>query len=206
MSRVYFVRHVMAAGNLARTFQGQIETPLVPKGERQLLSLTERFSEIDIDVIYSSPISRAAKTAKSIKNGCSAPIIFDDRLMEIAAGDWEGMPIAGFEKSHPIEWALWTKDFKNFKAPNGESVEEVTNRMREAFFEIVKNENGKNIVIVSHGAALRALMYSLFGERYQKAFSGRPIVANASISLYITEDDEIKYIDDCEHLKEICEE
>ncbi len=202
MSAVYFVRHVMAAGNLARTFQGRIETQLVPEGERQLECLTKRFSDIEVDIIYSSPISRAEKTANAIKSGCGASIITDNRLMEIAAGDWEGMPIANFEKSHPTEWSLWTKDFKNFKAPNGESVAEVTDRMQEAFFEIIKKESGKNIVIVSHGAALRALMMKLFGDRYFKAFSGRPIIANGSISLYIPEEDEVKYIDDCEHLKD----
>ncbi len=201
MTKVYFVRHVMAAGNLARTFQGRIETELVPEGERQLICLSERFCDIDVDIIYSSPQGRAMKTAQAVSDGCGAKIITDDRLVEIDAGLWEGMPISGFEGSHPKEWDDWKNDFEQFRAPGGESVAEVAMRMNEAFVDISSKEGGKNIVIVSHGAALRAIMSKLFGKRYYAAFSGRPIVGNGSISLYLPESDKIEYIDDCEHLR-----
>lgn len=46
----------------------------------------------------------------------------------------------------------------NLKNEDGENRIEVTKRMEEAFYRIKNDNTGKNIVIVSHGAAIKFLL------------------------------------------------
>ena len=59
LTKIYFVRHCEATGNLNRTFQGSTNTDITDLGAKQLEKLSERFKEISLDKIYSSPLLRA---------------------------------------------------------------------------------------------------------------------------------------------------
>ena len=55
MTTIYFVRHVQAAGNIQRTFQGAIDTDISPQGEIQCQNLTDYFEDVELDKVISSP-------------------------------------------------------------------------------------------------------------------------------------------------------
>ena len=73
-SLLYIVRHCEAAGNKERFFQGQHDGGISELGEIQLSFLAERFREINIDAIYSSPLTRARMTAEAEQLGADAVV------------------------------------------------------------------------------------------------------------------------------------
>ena len=94
MTTIYLIRHCEAAGNVGRRFQGHIDADITENGRRQLELLAERFRELPLDAVYSSPLLRARLTAEAVNRHHGLPVMLDDRLMEINGGLWEGRPWA----------------------------------------------------------------------------------------------------------------
>ena len=63
MTSIYIVRHCEALGNVMRIFQGLTDLDISENGAKQLEYLKERFSGIQLDKVYSSPLIRTRKTA-----------------------------------------------------------------------------------------------------------------------------------------------
>lgn len=158
VTTVYIVRHCEAEGNVKGVFQGKTDFDISEKGKKQLEKLAERFRDIKLDVIYSSPLRRAFLTAKAVTKYHLLPINFEADLTEIDGGDMEGKPWSDLDKLFPNEYYFWKNDFSKFAAPNGESVSEVYNRTTEVFNRIIDVNKGKAIGIFSHGCAIRILM------------------------------------------------
>ena len=83
MTTVYTVRHAQSAGNLKKIFQGRLDIGLSEMGMEQLEPLSKRFEHVAVSAVYSSPLKRARQTAEAICHVCHAPLIIDQRLIEI---------------------------------------------------------------------------------------------------------------------------
>lgn len=154
---LYIVRHCEAAGNKERFFQGQCDGGISETGEIQLSYLAERFRDIHIDAIYSSPLTRAVRTAEAVGSYHDLPIIRDCRLMEIDGGEWEGKRWADLPSLYPREAEDWIKDPHLFCAPGGEHMADVITRMAAAITDIAHECEGKTAAVCSHGCAIRCL-------------------------------------------------
>ena len=155
---VYLVRHAQAEGNFKRVFQGFTDADISEIGKKQLEKLAERFRDIEIDCIYSSPLKRAMKTAEAVGKYHDLPIRIDERLKEINGGEWEGQPWSSFPEKYPEINDAWENHPDTFRAIGGESMRDVYNRVSEALLDIVRKNLGKRIAIVSHGCAIRNML------------------------------------------------
>lgn len=165
MTKIYFVRHAEAEGNVKEFFQGRIDCDISEKGAVQLEYLAKRFETIDYDAIYSSPLKRAMATANAVNRRLKLPINEREDLIEINGGVWEGMFWTDIAKNYPKEHDLWKNDMKNFYVEGSERMSEVYGRMINAVEQIVRENEEKTVVVVSHGCALRNyLSYAEFGS------------------------------------------
>lgn len=164
MTRIYIVRHCEAEGNIKRYFQGHTNGLPSEKGYVQLERLAERFADVHIDVIYSSPLTRAYETAQAINRGRGLEIQTDERLIEINGGKWEGVMWESFPELFPEETELWERDPANFVAPDGESMREVYERMSQAISDIAYRHPDSVVAVASHGCAIRCLLCWLNGK------------------------------------------
>jgi len=155
VTKVYIIRHAEALGNIDETFQGRIDKPVTEKGHKQLEALSERFKDIHIDVIYSSPLIRTRETADAVNKYHGLEIIYDEGLIEIDGGVWEGVKWAEIPEKYPLEYRLWTKEMHNYRIQDGECMTDVYERIRKTIDRIVSENAGKTIAIVSHGCAIR---------------------------------------------------
>lgn len=155
VTTLYLVRHAEAEGNINETFQGMIDTNVTDKGEKQLACLAERFRDIPITALYSSPLRRTRATADAVNRYHQLPVQLDDRLVEINGGDWEGVAWADLPERFPKEYNDWQTNMSAFAAPNGETMQAVFDRMKHAVADLAARHPGETIAVVSHGCALR---------------------------------------------------
>ncbi|MCI1269604.1 MAG: histidine phosphatase family protein [Ruminococcus sp.] len=155
VTTVYIVRHAEALGNIQGIFQGSIDLPITENGYRQLEALSERFKNIRYDAVYSSPLERARVTAEYINKNHGLEIKFEKFLEEINAGDFEGRKWSDLPAMYPNEYDAWKNSPDKFKAPNGETMKQVYQRMTCGMKKICAKEIGKTIVVVSHGCAVK---------------------------------------------------
>ena len=74
MTTIYLIRHAEAEGNLYRIAQGQANSSITDRGERQIQALARRFADIPIDAVYASDLYRTCATASAIYKPKGLPL------------------------------------------------------------------------------------------------------------------------------------
>lgn len=159
MTKVYLTRHGKTLWNLEKRLQGFGNSELTNEGIEQAYELRKRLSDIDIDVIYTSPIKRAYETARIIKGDKNIKFVIDDRLKEINFGDYEGSTEAELLKQgRGQEISKIFSGEMDISAPGGETLRELSYRVSKLLDEILLIEDNKSILIVTHGTTLKAIV------------------------------------------------
>lgn len=149
-----FVRHGVTAWNKEGRAQGSTDVPLDDEGIEMAKRVAERLSDEQWDIIYTSPLIRAAKTAEIIaERKLGIPMITDERLRESGGGLIEGMT----ETERVAKWGYsWRKLELGF-----EPSEEIVSRGLAFVKEMKEAHPGKRILVVSHGGFLSRLIKEL---------------------------------------------
>ena len=188
MTRFYLIRHCEAVGNKERIFQGTYDGDVSDFGKIQLEYLALRMRNEPIDFIYSSSRKRAFATANAINKYKNLDIVVDDAVIEINAGDWEGKQFADFPVLFPEESRLWDNEPHKFIAPNGEKMLDVYNRMVNFVKEKSVEHKNKNIVIASHGCAIRNLMCWVKNKPFDE-LNDIQWYANTAVNIFEVDDE-----------------
>ena len=148
--------------NAERRFQGQSDSPLDETGRAQAERAARLLAALRPDLIVSSDLSRAARTAAPLARLTGLEVILDKDLRERHGGCWEGLTDTEIRERYPDAHATWTP-------PDGESATVVADRVAAALQRIVtavaEQVTGRDglAVVVSHGAALRLGMSRVLG-------------------------------------------
>lgn len=152
------VRHAEAVGNKIREFHGWTDESITERGILQAKQVADKLKDTPVDVIYSSILKRTMETAGHIAQVKGLPIISREDLKEINGGLWEGMRWDDLLEKYPEEYRTWETKPHLHQMPEGESMEGFQQRLITAVLNILQKEEGKNICIVTHGTAIRALL------------------------------------------------
>ena len=158
MTKIYLIRHAEAEGNVFRRGHGHYNSYVTAKGQRQIAALEERFREVPVDAVFSSDLRRTMATAGAITKVHNLPIVSDARLREMALGAWEDQPWGNLEFNEPSNMWNFNNDPAKWQVSGGESFSALQERMGSAVLEFAAANDGKTIVVVSHGMAIRALL------------------------------------------------
>ncbi|MGE4283996.1 MAG: histidine phosphatase family protein [Clostridia bacterium] len=164
MIRLILVRHGEAEGNLIRKFHGHYDSKLTPNGHQQVQKLSERMEKEEIDILYSSDLSRAYETARYIAEKKHMDIQVIEGLREINGGDWENIPWADLPHKWPESYNHWEKSPHLLQMPNGESMVEFQQRVVKEIMSLIKNSESENICVVTHGTVIKVLLCFFYGK------------------------------------------
>ncbi|MEW9095715.1 MAG: histidine phosphatase family protein [Clostridiaceae bacterium] len=168
ITNLYLTRHGETLWNTQGRMQGWKDSPLTDKGVLQAELLGEKLNDLDIDIIYSSPIGRASHTAQILRGNKNILIEFDDRLREINMGKWEGMLQEDIENIYKEElYNFWNRPHM-YKPIEGETFNNIINRTTTFIEEIVDKHRGKNILVVTHTIALRSMLAYIENKDLEK--------------------------------------
>lgn len=154
---MYLIRHGETDWNRRKALQGRLNTPLNETGIAQARAACAKLADagVVLDAVYSSPLQRALTTASIVSGLTPAQITKDDRLIEIAFGEWEGREMASVG-------ALLTPFFhapQNYMPPaDGEELASLFRRTGDFLQMVCTKHPGKRVLAASHGAATAALL------------------------------------------------
>lgn len=183
-TKIYLIRHGESVGNLHRICLGHTDLDLTDLGLKQAEKTADALSDVDFAAIYSSDLIRAVHTAEpnAIKRGLK--VNTSDNFRELYFGDWENASVLYLKERHHEEFMIgWRQNFGTFIAPNGESVVNMAERMAEGLKNIASAHVGKNILVASHAAAIRALWGKISGLEPHEWAEAYPFPTNASYSI-----------------------
>ncbi|WP_367121160.1 histidine phosphatase family protein [Staphylococcus capitis] len=167
---IYLVRHGESQSNYDNKhgkpyFCGQLDVPLTEKGMQSAQDLVTYFTNKKIGHVYVSDLLRTQQTYEGIFP-YNIPTTFTKSLRERSLGVFEGKNKQ--EVSEDVEYERYFNDpeFKDFrhsfsqKAPEGESYQDVYERI-EHFFNEELNHDDENIVIIAHQVVIRCIFVYL---------------------------------------------
>nr|WP_297171539.1 bifunctional histidine phosphatase family protein/GNAT family N-acetyltransferase [uncultured Agathobaculum sp.] len=158
MTTVYIIRHAEAEGNVYRRCHGQYDSLLTPRAYEQLPYLAKRFEQVPLDAVYSSDLFRARVTAQAVAQAHGLPVMTRTVLREIDMGDWEDLPWAELPRLWPEAYEAWRARPWSARPPHGESVIEAGQRMLDGVRDLVRENEGRSIAVVTHGSAIRGAL------------------------------------------------
>ena len=163
MTKLILIRHGQSIWNAANRFTGWIDVELSTKGEEEAKEAGINLAEIKIDIVHTSELIRAQKTAEIILeyNKISNPIIKkNSSLNERNYGSLQGLNKKETAEIHGEEKVkIWRRSF-DIPPPGGESLEMTAARTIPYFKEEVISDliNGKNVMVSAHGNSLRSIV------------------------------------------------
>jgi broad specificity phosphatase PhoE len=150
---LYLVRHGETEWSRARRHTGRTDLPLSPAGEAEAKALGRHLDGLAVDRVLSSPLARAAVTARLAGFGDRVEVT--DALLELDYGEYEGRTTPEIRASRP-GWDLFRDG-----CPGGETVEDATGRARPLLAELAAA--GARALLFSHGHQLRVLTACYLG-------------------------------------------
>ncbi|NLV88588.1 MAG: histidine phosphatase family protein [Tissierellia bacterium] len=203
MTRLYLIRHGQSEWNILSKVQGQKDARLTDLGREQAKKIGKRLIDEDIDIIYSSDLSRALETAEIISSIINKPVIESREIREINFGLWEGLTLEEIQDKYAEEYLIWMKSPDKLTLEGAETLESLKNRVMPFVDKIITENKNKNIAIVSHSASLKIIILNLLGigNGFYKNISLR------NVSLSIVEcrkyNNVLTLLNDTSHLKEL---
>jgi len=158
--RIITVRHAQSEFNSSGLATGWMDVELSREGLRQLQKISERLKNEKIDVIYSSDLKRACRTAEEIAKFHDCEFILDERLREQNKGKYQGSPA----KRAWDDFRASGEDIFEWTPKEGESLGSVKKRIMDFFDEIKDKHKDRTVLIVSHGGGLAILSRYFYNE------------------------------------------
>ena len=143
--KLLLTRHGQTDWNVAGKIQGITDIELNETGVKQAETTREKLLNENIDVIISSPLKRARKTAEIIKGERNIPLIIDNGLKERCFGKFEGKTREEFDFDEIWNYKL------NKQYEDAESTGELFERVHGFLNKIKEEYNDKTVLLVTHG-------------------------------------------------------
>jgi 2,3-bisphosphoglycerate-dependent phosphoglycerate mutase len=165
MAYLILVRHGVTDWNVEGRWHGLSDIPINAEGEREATQAGEALKDLKIDAAYTSDLIRTKQTYQKICDSLklTCPVEHTPALNERDYGmftgknKWEVRETLGEE-----EFLKLRRDYKQ-AIPGGESLQDVYGRVVPFYQDKIMKDliSGKNVLVVSSGNTLRALIKHL---------------------------------------------
>lgn len=167
MHKIFYIfRHGETDYNVVHRWQGcGIDIPLNATGVIQAENLAGRLADLDLQIIYSSPLKRAHQTARIVAKQMGLKVKIRSGLREGCLGQTEGMLKTEVAEKFPEVYGMWyaPENDMNIAFPGGETKNQIQERVFKVFQKLLNAP--ENIVgVASHSAAIRYFLMK-FGHQ-----------------------------------------
>ena len=164
MTRIILVRHGQTEWNRNERFRGQADIPLNETGLAQAQATGKRVvAEWQPVAVYSSPLSRAVKTAEAIASQFQLPVQIHPGLTDIDYGEWQGLTPDEARQRWPKEIDAWYNAPHTAQIPGGETLESLRKRTMKTIIALSSRHPAQTIVLVGHTVINRIILLGILG-------------------------------------------
>jgi broad specificity phosphatase PhoE len=176
---IYLVRHGETDWNRQNRLQGIEDIPLNETGIAQSFACARAFEGLPVDLVLSSPLGRAKVTADIIAEYLKAgPVVVEDGLTERDFGKLSGF---GYQDRDTI--------LARGEDLNMEPLDRLIERFMGVLCRYIGEGKHENILVVSHGASINAVLLHLSGGELG---TGKTILKNTCVNKLCVQDGKIE--------------
>jgi len=149
-----FIRHGEPVGG--RKYRGQIDDPLSEKGWAQMRAAVGE--HCPWSRIVASPLSRCLAFAGGLAAHHGLPLHFDERLMEVGFGAWEGKTAAQLNEEDPQQLLRFKADPINARPAGAEPLQDFFRRVAAGIEDLLEQHAEQHVLVVCHAGVIRMAM------------------------------------------------
>jgi probable phosphoglycerate mutase len=197
MTEIFLIRHGETDWNVEKRLQGHLDIDLNRAGERQAAALASAMQGHELDVVISSDLKRALRTARAVANLHGLEVQLDRGLRERAYGAFEGLSHDQIRDRHPDYFVAWRARDMDARFPGGateaETLREFSARAVAAVTALATRYRRRRIAMVTHGGVLECIYRAASGIGYA---SPRDFdIRNASINHLLWDDAKLQIVE-----------
>jgi len=163
--RLVLARHGRTTANVAHVLDSRPPgAPLDELGREQAERLGERLADHPVRSVYASRAIRAQQTAAPVAAAHGLAVDVLDGVHEVLVGDLEGRSDDAALEAFREVYDAWWRGELDARLPGGESALDLRARYLPALDRILDGRDGGDVVLVSHGAAIRLAAAALLGD------------------------------------------
>ncbi|WLQ12284.1 alpha-ribazole phosphatase [Hahella aquimaris] len=152
---LYLIRHTRVAVPKG-TLYGQSDVALADTFAEEAATIRAQLPAA-WDLLYSSPLTRC----KTLADWLDPAPDFDDLLMEMSFGDWDGKLLTDLPQKEARDWG---DNWLTQRTPGGEGFPDLYQRSEQFVERLVREAKGKVALVVAHSGLLRCLCLQLHPE------------------------------------------
>ncbi|PIR82706.1 hypothetical protein COU20_00810 [Candidatus Kaiserbacteria bacterium CG10_big_fil_rev_8_21_14_0_10_59_10] len=163
-NRYFLMRHGEAETNVRGIVSSDEGAAyhLTEKGREQVRDSVRALARgRTIDAVYASPFMRTKETAELAADELGIArdsIYYDAGIGECKFGEYEGTPLDEYREKFPERIEHFSRG-----PEGGETYTDVKRRLGQFLYDLEQKEQGKNILIISHGTPLWMLQAAAYG-------------------------------------------
>jgi len=176
ITTIDLLRHGEVEGR--EVYRGVTDDPLTDSGWQQMVSALE--GRDDWDIVVSSPLQSCSEFAQLISDEDDIDLEINKSFKEIDYGMWDGLPPSEILKNDAELLHAWSQSPTTIRPPNGEDYHQFQGRVLAAFKKLIDENQGQNILLITHTGVIRIILMYILGMPNEKLFSLK--VAYGSLS------------------------
>ncbi len=150
-------------------YRGMTDDALSEQGWQQMLQRVRCFNQWE--VIISSPLQRCFRFAEDLAQQRQLPLMIETGFQEINFGDWEGKTATQIETQQLGGVAAFYQDPIKNPPPNSEFILDFQQRVSKGWQQLLQKQQGRKILIITHGGVIRALFSLLLNIPIKNSFA-----------------------------------
>jgi probable phosphoglycerate mutase len=160
--RLYLIRHAVTAETGRKLSSKDPKIPLSAAGQQMAAALAEHLSSVELQAIYTSPMTRCRQTIAPLAAARGIPIRSDKAFVEADYGTWLGRPLASVFKLKA--WSNLMATPSRFRFPEGDTLREVQQRAVAAVERLAETHQGQPVAVGSHADIIRGILAHYLGS------------------------------------------
>lgn len=174
MTTLIIVRSCTTDWNKTKRIQGTVDVPLNEEGKAAAEKISSQLSNLEINCIFSSSLSRSFETAQVIARNHSIKTKKIKELNALNRGLWQGLCVDEIKKRYKKQYSLWMSSPFSTKPPKGEGLKEAYDRVVNTVQKIIDKHKNGIICIVSHNIVISLIKCHFTGQDINKIWSVVP--------------------------------
>jgi len=164
MTTLILTRHGQTEWNRIERFRGRIDVALNETGLAQAAATSRRINAVWQPVaVYTSPMSRAVKTAEAIAAPRGLKVQIVEGLNDIDYGEWHGLTPSEVQSRWPDILDTWYRTPHLAQIPGGETLQLLSQRCSEAIRQIIGQHTDQTVVLIGHDSVNRVILLHALG-------------------------------------------
>ena len=129
--------------------QGAVPLPLSDEGKAILRQIADELGQLGAETIVSSGNESSGATADYLAQLCELKTRKFPELRELDCGIWQGLRISEIKDRFSRAYKQWLQDPTSLRPPQGESLDELAQRVDHALLQIIRKFRGKTVALVA---------------------------------------------------------